>query len=113
MGSTAAIIKIPVIYTSDVVLSVQPVVNRRGELQYFVHCDVRHWAASVARDFEQRWQAFREAFPEPLYALHEPDQANAIKFARSFGFQEVERLVTIKGEHFVLSVHAAILSWQE
>ena len=105
MGSTAAIIKIPVIYTPDVVLSVQPVVNRRGELQYFLHCDIRRWTVSVAKDFEQRWLAFREAFPEPLYALHEPGQANAIKFARSFGFQEVERLVTSEGKHIVLSVH--------
>ena len=106
MGSGATI-KIPVIYTPDVVLSVQPVVNRRGEVQYFVHCDVHCWTASVAKDFEQRWLAFRAAFPVPLYALHDPSQTRAIKFSQSFGFLAVERLVTTEGEQFVLSVHAA------
>jgi hypothetical protein len=100
----AAHIKIPVIYTDEYNVYIEPVV-RQGKVQYFVHSTVWNWSPSIAKQLKQDWERFRECFSCPVYSAHTAEQRQAIKFSKVFGFTELERLTNKKGQDVIISVH--------
>lgn len=97
-------IKIPVIYTDEYVVHIEPTI-RQGKVQYFVHSTVWKWSPSIAKQLRIDWETWRQWFPNTVYSVHTEQQRQALKFSKLFGFEEMERLTNKRGQNVIISVH--------
>ena len=59
----------------------------------FVHCEVRKgWTKEVKARLKEDWRTLCSLIsPEPIYALHDPEDLKHEKFLKMFGFEFVHR----------------------
>lgn len=71
------------------------------EGNYFIHCDVKKWSPSIAKDFFRTWSEVLEDFENQgvkhLYTVLPADDEKALKFNNMYGF-----LPFLKNDEYVV-----------
>ena len=66
--------------------------------QNFIHCDVYNWNKTVKEELKKSFEALRELYRLPIYAVHEITQDNKHKkFLNLFGFKHINTTMDTEG----------------